>query len=149
MEEVRFEIINKDETKMSYKDKEFIIKRDVKLLKDFQSLNSRARRKMKFDMAKEGLNINNFIISKKENGKTIEDHSELKELEKDYIEEATTEIMNESCMRFFNMTLMELLLDIGLTNDSSASNQFMTQLIKALTGIDDEKIPSEKAQADN
>lgn len=149
MEEVRFETINKDETKMSYRDKEFIIKRDVKLLKDFQSLNSRARRKMKFDMAKEGLNINNFIIAKKENGKTIEDHSELNELEKDYIEEATTEIMNDSCMRFFNMTLMELLLDIGLTNDSSASNQFMTQLIKALTGIEDEKIPREKTKANN
>ena len=39
MEEVKFEQINKDETKMSYRDKEFIIRRDVKLLKDFQSLN--------------------------------------------------------------------------------------------------------------
>ena len=66
MEEVKFEQINKDETKMSYRDKEFIIRRDVKLLKDFQSLNSKARRKMKFDMAKEGLTINNFIATKKD-----------------------------------------------------------------------------------
>ena len=149
MEEVKFEQINKDETKMSYRDKEFFIRRDVKLLKDFQSLNSKARRKMKIDMAKEGLTINNFISTKKENGKTIEDHSELNELEKDYIEEATTEIMNDSCMRFFNMSLMELLLDIGLVNDSSASDMFMTQLIKALTGIDDTKIPSKSKEASN
>jgi hypothetical protein len=100
-------------------------------------------------MAKEGLTINNFIATKKENGKTIEDHSELNELEKDYIEEATAEIMNDSCMRFFNMTLMELLLDLGITNDSSASNDFMTQLIKALTGIDDTKTPWENKEASN
>ena len=47
------------------------------------------------------------------------------------------------------MSLMELLLDIGLVNDSSASDMFMTQLIKALTGIDDTKIPSKSKETNN
>ena len=54
--------VDKDTTKLKYKDKEFLIKRDVGLLKDLQSINVKAKRRMVMELAKEGLTTKDLVI---------------------------------------------------------------------------------------
>lgn len=51
----KFEKIDDDITKLSYKDKEFEIKRDVELTSKMQGVYMKARTKMMIDFSKQGL----------------------------------------------------------------------------------------------
>jgi hypothetical protein len=51
----KFEKIDNDTTRLSYKEKEFAIKRDVELTKKIQGIYMKARTKMMVDLAKEGI----------------------------------------------------------------------------------------------
>ena len=92
---MKYEFIKVDEdtSKLKYKDKEFIIKRNIKLVSEMQGLAMKARVKMIQDFAKEGQSIKDLTIEKKVNGKTYYDNSNKEELENIYQEQITLEYL--------------------------------------------------------
>ena len=91
----KFEKIDDDITKLSYKDKSFEIKRDVELTSKLQSVYMKARTKMMIDFSKQGVTKKDLVIERKEKGKTYYDNTNLNELEKYYTEMAFLEIYDE------------------------------------------------------
>lgn len=141
-----FKKIDVDTTELCYKDKSLKIKKDIALMQELQSAVFKAKRKMVFDLAKEGLTKKDLVISKKEGNKTLEDNTNVVELENEYINEATMTMFDNLCIKFFNMNLTELIQDIGLDEDESEA--FGVELMTAFTGKkqDDGLSPSEYAK---
>ena len=102
----KFEKIDDDITKLSYKDKEFEIKRDVELTYKLQSVYMRARTKMMLELSKEGITKKDLVIERKANGKTYYDNSNINELEKYYTEMAFLEIYDEISKKKENVTAL-------------------------------------------
>jgi hypothetical protein len=136
----KFEKIDDDITKLSYKDKEFEIKRDVELTAKMQGVYMKARTKMMIDLSKQGITKKDLVIEKKENGKKYYDNSNLDELEKYYTEMAFLEIYDEISKEATGMIFQELILDIGLNENESEG--FGLEFSNALLG--NTKTPSEK-----
>ena len=136
----KFEKIDDDTTKLSYKDKEFEIKRDVELTSKLQSVYMRARTKMMLELSKEGITKKDLVIERKEKGKTYYDNSNINELEKYYTEMAFLEIYDEISKKATGMIFQELVLDIGLNENES--EEFGLEFSNALLG--NTKTPSEK-----
>lgn len=136
----KFEKIDDDITKLSYKDKEFEIKRDVELTSKLQSVYMRARTKMMLELSKEGITKKDLVIERKSNGKTYYDNSNINELEKYYTEMAFLEIYDDISKKATGMIFQELVLDIGLNENES--EEFGLEFSNALLG--NTKTPSEK-----
>lgn len=136
----KFEKIDDDITKLSYKDKEFEIKRDVELTSKLQSVYMKARTKMMLELSKEGITKKDLVIERKANGKTYYDNTNLNELEKYYTEMAFLEIYDEISKKATGMIFQELVLDIGLNENES--EEFGLEFSNALLG--NTKTPSEK-----
>lgn len=115
-----FKKIDDDTSELRYKDKVFTIKKEVQLMYDLQSINLKARKKMIIDLSKEGISTKNLTIETKEKGKTYFDNSNLKEMEQTYIEQETITLLNDLSIKFFNMSIFNLITDIGLTDDEVA-----------------------------
>lgn len=122
-----------DIVKLSYKDKEFEFKVNVKLISEMQKIVMQARKKMLFDFSAEGQSIKNLTIETKKDGKTYYDNSNKVELEKIYQEEATLEFFNKKCNEIFKMDLAELINDIGLSTEEDGS-KFSEELIAYMSG---------------
>lgn len=135
----KFEKIDDDITKLSYKDKEFEIKRDVELTAKMQSVYMKARTKMMVDLSKQGITKKDLVIEKKEKGKTYYDNSNLNELEKYYTEMAFLEIYDEISKEATGMIFQELISDIGLNENES--EEFGLEFSDVLLGK--QKTPSE------
>lgn len=138
----KFTKIDDDNTELSYKDKTFILKKDIDLLTKMESLQVRAKRKMIFDLAKDGLTIEDLQVERHEGSKTIVDKSNLLSLEKDYLDLVSTEILNEITTKYTNMTLPELLRDIEINISEQGlkeQEQFIYDFLMALRG---DKSPS-------
>lgn len=128
----KFEKVDNDTTKLSYKEKEFDIKRDVELTKKIQGIYMRARTKMMVDLAKEGITKKDLVIERKENGKTYYDNTNVTEIEQNYIQMASLELYNEICKKATGMEIDELMEDIGL-NESEAE-KFGNEFSLAIQG---------------
>lgn len=136
----KFEIVDNDTTKLTYKDKEFKIKRNINLLKRTQEVYFKARTKMMVDLTKQGITKKDLIIEKKENGKTYYDDTNLREIENNYIEMENLEIYNSIAEDYTGMSWIELIEDIGL--EESDVDEFAFNFAKSLKGKD--KTPSEE-----
>jgi hypothetical protein len=138
---MKYEFIKQDDdtTILKYKDKEFTIKKDVELQKEFQSINKNARVKMMLDLTKQGITSNDLIIIKKNGSKTYEDKSNLIQLEQGYIQEASIDLFQTLSNKYFNMPLENLIADIGLTEEEST--KFGNDFAYALAG---KSSPSQK-----
>lgn len=136
----KFEIVDNDTTKLTYKDKEFKIKRNINLLKRTQEVYFKARTKMMVDLTKQGITKKDLIIEKKENGKTYYDDTNIREIENDYIEMENLEIYNSIAEDYTGMSWIELIEDIGL--EESDVEEFAFNFAKSLQGKD--KTPSEE-----
>jgi hypothetical protein len=132
---MKYEFIKVDEdtTKIKYKGKEFEIKRNVKIVSEMQELIKNARLKMIMDLSKQGISVDSLTIEKKENGKTYYDNSNKLAIEKIYQEQATLDYFNNLVQNVFNMSLEELLLDIGITTEKDGED-FSKSLMECLTG---------------
>ena len=132
---MKYEFLKKDEdiTILKYKEKEFEIKKDVRLMKDFQDLNNRARKRMIFDLAKDGISIKQLTIETKKDGKTYYDNSNAKAMEETYVNEISLELFNELSNRYFKMDLTTLIQDIGLTEENEET-KFSEDFLQALLG---------------
>lgn len=131
---MKYEFIKKDEdiTILKYKDKEFEIKKDVELQREFQRINKNARVKMMLDLTKQGITSNDLIIIKKNGSKTYEDKSNLIQLEQSYIQEASLDLFQTLSNKYFNMSLENLIEDIELTEEEST--KFGNDFAYALAG---------------
>lgn len=125
--------IDNDNYKLKYKEKEFEFKKDVALMNEFQGLNAKARNKLIIDLAKEGLTTKDLTIKKEENGKTYYDNTNIKEMEKNYLNMESLNMFDRITNKYFKMSLLELIEDIGI-NDENEVEEFSTKLIKVLTG---------------
>ena len=126
--------VDKDTTKLKYKDKEFLIKRDVGLLKDLQSINVKAKRRMVMELAKEGLTTKDLVIEKDINGKKIMDNSNLTEMEDSYVRQESLNAFDNLVNKFCGMSIAELIMDIGIL-DEKQSEEFGNKLINAFTNV--------------
>ena len=129
----KFEKIDLDTTRLTYKDKSFDFKRDIELMTKLQSINFKAKRKMRIDLAKEGLTKNDLVKTIQDGNVRYEDNSNVIELEKIYIEEMTSELYDEICRSIFGMNLTELMIDIGISEEKECA-KFGEDLTTALTG---------------
>lgn len=125
--------VDEDTTKLKYKDKEFEIKRNVKLISEIQALVMQSRVQMIQDFAKKGISIKDLTIETKENGKTYYDNSNKAELEKIYQEQATLNYFNKKYEEMFGMDMATLIQDIGLTTEEEVS-KFSEDLVKQING---------------
>lgn len=132
--------IDNDNYKLKYKEKEFEFKKDVALMNEFQGLNAKARNKLIIDLAKEGLTTKDLTIKKEENGKIYYDNTNIKEMEKNYLNMESLNMFDRITNKYFKMSLLELIEDIGI-NDENEVEEFSTKLIKVLTGKE-ENLPS-------
>lgn len=115
----KFEKVDNDTTKLSYKEKEFDIKRDVQLTKKMQSIYMKAKTKMMVDLAKEGITKKDLVIERKENGKTYYDNTNVTEIEQNYIQMASLDLYNEICKKATGMEIDEIMEDIGLNENEA------------------------------
>lgn len=121
-----------DTSILKYKDKEYTIKRDVELVSKLQSVNRDARLSMYADLVKKGISKDSLVITTKKDGKTYVDNSYLDELEKQYLKDEQYNLFNDLCKTYFNMSMEQLVLDIGLKPDES--QKFGTELGEAISG---------------
>lgn len=140
----KFTKINDDLVELTYKDKKFEIKKDVDSLIKSQNVYNEARTKMLIDLAKKGISIEDLKIKKEENGKTLVDESTLKELESLYIEAEQRQLFENASKRYFNMSITELVYDIGLA--PKEAEQFGKELAMAMTGSVEETPSQEESK---
>lgn len=129
----KFERIDNDTTKLTYKDKEFEIKRDVDLTRKMQGLYATARMKMMVDLTKQGMTKKDLTIERKENGKTYYDNTNAQEVENGYVGIASMELYDKLCQKYTKMSVEELMEDIGIVEEKE-SEQFGIDFTKALQG---------------
>jgi hypothetical protein len=132
MKKYEFKKIDADTTELKYKDKTLTIRKDVELMKKLQGVNAKAKTKMMIELSKQGLTKKDLTIEKKEGSKTYYDNSNLLEIEEQYVNEASLEVIDEVCVDMFGMSLTDLILDIGL--DEKDTEEFGIQLVSILTG---------------
>ena len=90
-----------------------------------------------------GETANDYIVVKKEGNKTIEDKSNLVELEQYFLGLESAKIYDDICLEFTKMTFPELLVDIGIDyNSVEAVQDFTLKLSTAITN--QQKTPSQK-----
>lgn len=128
-----FEKVDDDTTKLKYGEKEFTITKDVRTIHDMQGINSKARKKMIFDLAKEGLTLKDLTIETKKGDKTYYDNSNANELEQTYIQEQTMELFGKIAERYTGMELAQLILDIGLEEEKDVT-KFAKEFTEVIVG---------------
>lgn len=129
----KFERVAEDNYKLTYKDKEFTFRSNVKIISELQNLVVDARQDMILDLSRKGLSIKELTKEVKENGKTYYDNSNAKELEKTYQEKTTMNYFNNKSVEIFGMELQELFNDIGL-EEANEIQQFTTEFVQCLSG---------------
>lgn len=125
--------VDEDNITLSYKDKTFTFKTNVKTISEMQGLVLKARKKMIQDLAKEGQSIKEYTKEIKKDGKTYYDNSNKLALEKIYQEETTIEYFNNKCEEIFGMDLAGIMLDIGLETEDEGT-KFSNELMSYLSG---------------
>lgn len=134
-----FTSIDTDTTELTYKDKRFEVHKDVDLMKRMQSIPIKARTAMMLDLSKKGITKKDLVIERKEGNKTYYDNSNLLEVEEAYTNQASVDIIDELCQKYFNMGLAELITDIGLGENET--EKFGVDLMSAFSGIKKDDFP--------
>jgi hypothetical protein len=122
---------------LKYKDKELEFTKDVELASKFQELPKRTKLRMHVELAKQGISVNDLVIKTQKDGKTIEDHSNEDAIYKMYQGEEMLKILDEICTKYFNMTVVELVKDMELTQEQEL--KFGEDLMKAFIGKESPK----------
>lgn len=125
--------VDEDNITLSYKDKSFTFKTNVKLISEMQGLIMKSRIKMIQDLSKEGQSVRDLIKETKKDGKTYTDNSNKVELERIYQEQVTMDFYNNKCEEIFGMDLASLMLDIGLQTEEEGT-KFSTDFVSYLSG---------------
>lgn len=140
--------IDSDTTELRYKDKVFSIKKDIDLEKRIQEAIPRARILMNAELSKMGMTKKDLVIERHEGNKTYYDNTNIMDAEEQFQAIATMQVFDEIVSKYTNMTLAELMQDIGLDveNANKENEQFGVDLTSAFTGRELSKFPSEDKQ---
>ena len=133
----KIEYVDEDKRVLKYKDKELEFTKDVELASKFQELPKRTKLRMHVELAKQGISADKLVIKTQKDGKTIEDHSNEDAIYKMYQGEEMLKILDEICTKYFNMTVVELVKDMGLTQEQEL--KFGGDLMEALIGKESPK----------
>lgn len=133
----KIEYVDEDKRILKYKGKELKFTKDVELASKFQELPKRTKTRMIVDLAKQGISINDLVIKTQKDGKTIEEHSNEDAIYKMYQGEEMLKILDEICTKYFNMTVVELIKDMELTQEQEL--KFGGDLMEALIGKESPK----------
>ena len=119
-----FKEVSLDQYELIYTDKngkEVIkpFKRTVELASRLQSGDAEARMELYSYLTKVGKTKEDFIIEKTENGKIIRDETNYREFESDFITKKSFEIAMEIYKDLFGMDFPELLVDMGLNEETA------------------------------
>jgi hypothetical protein len=128
----KIEYVDEDKRILKYKDKELEFTKDVELASKLQELAKRTKIRMSVELAKQGISVNDLVIKTEKDGKIIEDHSNEDAIYKMYQSEEMLKILDEICTKYFNMTVVELIKDIELTQEQEL--KFGSDLMEALIG---------------
>ena len=142
----KFTKIDEDTTELSYKDKKFLIKKDIDLLTKMESLPRRARIKMGADLKLEGLTFSDLEVVKKEGNKTYVDKSTLVETEKMYQDIVANEILSEISQKYTQMSFTELLSDIEINLSDLGAEEREAFIKEFLGALREDKTPSIKIE---
>lgn len=135
---MKYEFIKLDDdtTKLKYKEKEFEIKKTVGLLEKLQKVNFNAKTSMMKALKERGETANDYIITRHEGNKTVEDRSNLIELENYFRGLESESIYDDIVKEVSGMSLAELMVDIGIDITSNDEmKKFMTDLTIAITSV--------------
>ena len=133
--ERKYEFIKKgaDDYILKYKDKEISFNSTVDIVSRLQQSIEKGKNKLIFDLAKEGMTVNDLQKETKKDGKTYIDNSNYDALEKNYIQQAQSEIFMEIIEELFKMKFTDLIVEIGIDNEQEME-QFGTDLGNILNG---------------
>ena len=106
----------------------------VEIVSDLQRIHEIAKKRMIFGLAANGKTVNDLVIKKVENGKKIEDHTNVNEMLKIYSGEVASELFNKGIEKMFNCSLGELLKDIGIDNDKQEAKNLSEDLGRVMVG---------------
>lgn len=136
-----YEIIKNgtDDYVLKYKEKELKFKSDIENIERLQSINEKATEELIFRLAEKGKTIQDITVKRIANGKTYYDNSNKNELLNVYKEQIIVNVISDICVSQFNMTLNDLLVDVGLTDEQDVL-QFAQDLSSAFAG----KFPSKE-----
>ena len=127
--------IDDDTTELKYKDKTFTFKKNVELLSNLQGINFRAKARMMNELKKMGMSADDLVVVRKEGNKTYEDKSNLIDLEEYCLSVEAELIYDEILKKFTNMSLAQILKDIGITiQDKDDILKFTSQVNNAIVG---------------
>lgn len=130
----KFEKLDEDTYLLKYKNKEFEIKKTVGLIQKLQGVNHSAKLALMKELATRGETANDYIVKRIEGNKTIEDKSNLVELEQYYVGVESMKIYDELCQEYFNMSFAELLIDIGIDyTDMKEVSKFTAEFSKTIS----------------
>lgn len=118
---------------LEYKDKKLKFKSDVSVTARMQACNKIGKLKALEELSKNGKSLKDYVIEKKENGKTYVDNSNKTEVLNTFIEEEMAETFDKIIKEKFNMNLQQLVTDIGLSSEEEVEI-FSEKLSYALTG---------------
>lgn len=138
-----FKEIAEDITELSYKGKKFQAKRNIQLIKDYESVERKAKIQFIADLKKDGLSVQDLISEKKEGSKTTVDYSSVDYLQAEYVKAMKLQFFQDYCKSITGMTLEELINDIGLSEEECT--QFGLDFSQMITGMrKTEEFPSKK-----
>lgn len=137
--------VDEDTTKLKYKDKEYTFTKTVGLIEKLQSSVHVGKANMMKFLKSRGETAKDYVITRTEGSKIIEDKSNLVELEQQFQGEARAEVFDDICKEFTNQTFAELLVDIGINvYDLEELKDFTGNLSLAVSNYKkDEDTPSE------
>ena len=136
--------VDEDTTTLKYKDKEFIFTRTVGLVEKLQSSIHVGKANMMKFLKSRGETAKDYIITRTEGSKIIEDKTNLIELETQFQGEARELVFDEICKEFTGKSYAELLVDIGIdvyNNDELL--EFTKELSLAVSNHKTDDTPSE------
>lgn len=136
----KFTQIDDDNWKLEYKDKEYIIKRNIALLTQLQSVDFEARVLLNKKLKDLGCTLEDVEYEKEENGKKTINDSEVQKLLDICKKEAQYIKLKNIVKDILNDEIENIALDLG----EKEFQNFITQLMLAISGKIDDKKPSEK-----
>ena len=122
-----------DDYTLKYKDKTINFNSKVEYMKDLQECTKNARLKMVMELAKNNMTVKDLVKEEKVDGKTLIDNSSKEFMEQTFIENEQQEVFDNISKKMVGMTLSELLVDIGITEESEA-NKFFEEFGNILAG---------------
>lgn len=136
--------VDEDTTTLKYRDKEFIFTKTVGLVEKLQSSVHEGKANMMKFLKERGETAKDYIITRTEGSKVIEDKSNLVELEQQFQGEAREQVFDDICKEFTGKGYAELLVDIGIdVYNNEELLEFTKGLSLAVSNHKTEDTPSE------